>query len=99
MAALKNRSLKWTMAAVTVSVLSLALAPLLPALCAPCNVAACLCAEGMAAVSRAAAAVPGAAWEVEPWGPGAVVLWYAGFFALVAGWRRLFRGRGPEKPG
>ena len=87
------------MAAVTVSVLSLALAPLLPALCAPCNVAACLCAEGMAAVSRAAAAVPGAAWEVEPWGPGAVVLWYAGFFALVASWRRLFRGRGPEKPG
>lgn len=81
-------------AAVTASVLSLALAPLLPALCAPCNLVACLCAEGMAAVSRAAASVPWAAWEVEPWGPGAVALWYALALALLLASRRLFRGGG-----
>ena len=81
-------------AAVTASVLSLALAPLLPALCAPCNLVACLCAEGMAAVSRAAASVPWTAWEVEPWGPGAVALWYALALALLLASRRLFRGGG-----
>ena len=67
---------------------------ILPALCAPCNLVACLCAEGMAAVSRAAASVPWAAWEVEPWGPGAVALWYALALALLLASRRLFRGGG-----
>jgi ComEC/Rec2-related protein len=78
-------------ATVTASVLSLALAPLLPALCSPCNRFACLCADGMALASRGAAAVPGATWEVEPWGPRAVALWYAAAFALLFVWRRCFR--------
>ena len=83
-------------ATVTSSVLSLALAPLLPALCAPCNRFACLCADGMALASRGAAAIPGAAWEVEPWGPRAVALWYAAALALLLAWRRRSRRAGED---
>ena len=68
---------------VTAAVLSLAVSPVVPALSAPLNLAACLCAEAMAAASRAAASIPGAAWEVEPWGIGAVAAWY---LALLAAW-------------
>ncbi len=80
-------------AAVTVSVLSLVLAPLVPPLSVLCNRAACLCAEGMALSARGAASVPGAAWEVEPWGPAAVLLWYCALLVLLLLLRRAARVR------
>jgi competence protein ComEC len=75
---------------VTVSVLSLVLAPLAPPLSILCNRAACLCAEGMAFAARAVADVPGAAWNVEPWNPAAVLLWYAALVPAVLFLRRHF---------
>jgi ComEC/Rec2-related protein len=76
---------------VNLSVLSLVVAPLVPPLSVLCNRAACLCAEGMALSARGAAAIPGAAWEVEPWGPAAVLLWYAALLVPVLLLRRAAR--------
>ena len=57
------------------------------------NRLAALTTDWMARCAEAAASIPGAAWEVEPWPPWAVALWYAVLAGALLVWRALGRRR------
>ena len=75
---------------------SLGLACVLPPAVPLANRAAACCTGLMSRCAEAAASIPGAAWEVEPWPPWAVALWYAVLAAILLAWRALGRRRRPR---
>ena len=64
-----------------------ALPPLVPIL----NRLAGAATDLMAACAEAASSVPGAAWNVSPWPPWTVALWYGLLAAVLLAWRALGR--------
>ena len=81
------------MATVWIAAGSLFLACVLPSAVPFANRLAALTTDWMARCAEAAASIPGAAWEVEPWPPWAVALWYAVLAGALLAWRALGRRR------
>ena len=79
--------------AVWLAAASLLCACVLPPLVPLFNRLAVFATDCMAACAEAASSVPGAAWNVSPWPPWAVALWYGLFVAGLLAWRAVSRRR------
>ena len=79
------------MVTVWIAAVSLLLACVLPFAVPLANRLAGFTTDWMARCAEAAASIPGAAWEVEPWPPWAVALWYAALAAALLAYRALGR--------